>query len=448
MEQSKGSDNLNGIYYVWLEWMASSAAILAVILTPLLLRPIWTPFVAAVLEVTFYSAVRHGRNARTPRCMLPMFITTRILFWSAITMLGVLVIHHNLHPDEIVSLGINRDIPFIPALIIAPIGVVVCYWMLWRGSSFPFCVDCRLRFDSPAERGFLGLLFSQEGTAQIRVLLTGCILITVSAWPYYLVKYVNESLTDADRYFFFGIPAALWAIAAIYMSLRYLGIYRYYSQDLEGSMHRRGPVTRARFLIIHDNKLLVRVPDHSHDADSIIDLSRIKADTPAEMSLPFRRDLPLSEAESYLEAILPITGANVRFLYSNTEWNVDCNMFHFIVNVDDSTASKLTETVKGGMWVTLHQYNDMLRAGGIDSILASEIHRIYTVSMAFKTYDSRGRRLYPIKHYRPTFHLSDVINYKVDFNDRLWLHVARCNQDQPLYRLRSFWRRHVNGLSY
>ena len=232
------------------------------------------------------------------------------------------------------------------------------------------------------------------------------------------------------------------------MSLRYLGIYRYYSQDLEGSMHRRGPVTRARFLIIHDNKLLVRVPDHSHDADSIIDLSRIKADTPAEMSLPFRRDLPLSEAESYLEAILPITGANVRFLYSNTEWNVDCNMFHFIVNVDDSTASKLTETVKGGMWVTLHQYNDMLRAGGIDSILASEIHRIYTVSMAFKTYDSRGRRLYPIKHYRPTFRLSDVINYKVDFNDRLWLHVARCNQDQPLYRLRSFWRRHVNGLSY
>lgn len=444
MEQSRRSDNLNGIFFIWLEWMACSSAILAVLLTPLLLRAIWTPFVAAVLEVILYYAIRRGREMPRPRCLLPFFITTRILFWSAVAMIAVLVSLRNMHPDDIITLGINREIPFIPVLIVAPIGAAVCLWMLKRGSSFPFCVDCKLRFGYPVERGFLGMLYSQEGTTQIRILRNGFLLLTISSWPYYLVKYVNESLNAADRYFFFGIPAALWVIAALYMSLRYLGIYRYYDQDIEGSHQRKGASTRARFLIIHDNKLLIRVPD----ADAIIDLSRTKADTPAEVTLPYRRDLPLFEAERYLEGILPIRDAQVRFLYSNTEWNADCNLFHYIVRISDETAAKLNEAVDGALWVTLHQYNDLLRAGQIDSMLASEIHRIYMSAMAFKTYDTNGRRLYPIKHYRPTFRLSDVIDYKVDFNDRHWLYVARCNEDEPLYRLRSFWRRHVNGLSY
>lgn len=430
--------------------MVTSTSILAVMLSPLIFRPIWTPLVAVVLEVALYRAIRMGREVRKARCLLPFFITTRILFWSAVVMLVVLVSHNMLHPDRIVSLGINRDIPFIPVLIVAPIAAGVCLWMLKRGSSFPFCVDCKLRFDTPAERGFLGMLLSQEGTSQIRVLLAGALLLSISSWAYYIVKYVNSNLNSADRYFFFGIPAALWVIAALYMSLRYLGIYRYYDQDLEGSQQRKGTSSKARYLIIHDNKLLIRLPEADSCSDSYIDLNRTKADTPAEIVLPYRRDLPLHEAVRYLEGTLPaIEGARVRFLYSNSEWNADCNLFHFIVAIDNSAmAEALTAAMPDAMWVSLHQFNEMLMAAQIDPLLASEIHRIYTASMAFKTYDPRGKRLYPIKHYRPTFRLGDVIDYKVDFNDRHWLYVARCNQDVPLWRLRSFWRRHINGLSY
>lgn len=450
MEQRQRADNLGGIFYIWLEWIVSSAALLAVMLVPLVVRPIWTPLVAAVLEVTLFTAIRRGREAPRPRCLLPMFITTRILFWSALAMLAVLLVQHWLSPSSAMAFGINRELPFIPVLIVAPIGAVVSYWMLHRGSYFPFCVDCKLRFDTPAERGFLGMLFSQEGTTQIRVLLAGCVLLAISSWLYWLVKYVNDSLNSADRYFFFGIPAALWVIAAIYMSLRYTGIYRYYDQDIEGSNQRRGPSTRARFLIVADNRLLVRIPDSDSDTvDAVVDLSRTRADTPAEVVLPYRRDLPLHEAERYLDSLMPLgPNTRVRFLYSNTEWNADCNIFHFIVLADDADIKRLTDAVPGAAWLTLRQYSELLAAGGVEPLLASEIHRIYTSAMAFKTYDTRGRRLYPIKHYRPTFRLCDVIDYRVDYSDRHWLYIARCNQDEPLYRLRSFWRRHVNGLSY
>ena len=120
------------------------------------------PPVAVVLEVALYRAIRMGREVRKRDASSPFHHHPHPLL-GAVVMLVVLVSHNMLHPDRIVSLGINRDIPFIPVLIVAPIAAGVCLWMLKRGSSFPFCVDCKLRFDTPAERGFLGMLFSQEG---------------------------------------------------------------------------------------------------------------------------------------------------------------------------------------------------------------------------------------------------------------------------------------------
>jgi len=416
-------------------------------LAPLAMRPIWTPLVAVGLEILFFYLIRAGREHNRPRCLLALFITTRILFWSAVAMLCVLLVQHHLPYSDRVAMGINHDIPFVPVLIVAPLGAIMCLWMLRRGTRFPFCVDCKLRFDTPAERGFLGMIYSQEGTTQVRVLMAGCALLAVSEWIYYIVKYANDSLNAADRYFFFAIPAALWVIAAIYMSLRYLGISRYYDQNLQDSLQRRGTSTRLRFLIVGRNRLLVSEPD-DNVADSVVDLSRTRADTPAEISLPFRENVPLHEAEAYLDGILPVGKPRVRFLYSNTEWNVDCNIFHYMVNVDDETAERLTECVKGARWLSIRDFNHMLAQHLLDPLLASEIHRVYTMSMAFKTYDERGRRRYPIRHYHPTFRLCDVMDYHVDFNDRLWLYVARCNQDEPFYRLRSFWRRYINGLTY
>ena len=61
--------------------------------------------------------------------------------------------------------------------------------------------------------------------------------------------------------------------------------------------------------------------------------------------------------------------------------------------------------------------------------------------MAWKTYDRNGRRLYPIRHYKPTFRLRDLRDWTVDYDDETWFDVAHNNEDRRFYKLRSLWNR-------
>lgn len=73
-------------------------------------------------------------------------------------------------------------------------------------------------------------------------------------------------------------------------------------------------------------------------------------------------------------------------------------------------------------------------------MLASEIHRLHTITMAWKTYDAEGRRLYKVKNYHPIFRLDGICDWDVDFNSPKWLDVARLNEDKRFFRLRKLWR--------
>ena len=100
-----------------------------------------------------------------------------------------------------------------------------------------------------------------------------------------------------------------------------------------------------------------------------------------------------------------------------------------------------------GEWYTQNELRDMVDNRRLAPLLMSEIDRLYTVIMAFKTYDSNGRRLYDIKHYKPSFRLRDIANLIVDYNDPQWLYVAKDNEDKPFYNFKRFWRRYVRGIS-
>ena len=86
-----------------------------------------------------------------------------------------------------------------------------------------------------------------------------------------------------------------------------------------------------------------------------------------------------------------------------------------------------------------------LQSGTIATPLATELYRIHTITMAWKTYDRRGRRLYPVKNYRPTFRLGDLRKWDVDYDDTSWFSVAFNNEDRKFFRLRSLWQK-VTGI--
>ena len=119
--------------------------------------------------------------------------------------------------------------------------------------------------------------------------------------------------------------------------------------------------------------------------------------------------------------------------------NWERNTFHYICCPNSSDV--LEESGFKGKWYNQSQIERMLHNRELTPMLAAEIHRLYTVTMAWKTYDADGNRLYKVKNYHPLFRLNGICDWDVDFNSPLWLEVSRFNEDKPLFRFRRMLRR-------
>lgn len=432
---------------MFLNWLYSTGALTVVCLSPLWLRPIWIPMLTVIIELLLFISVRYHHDRKQPSCQLLMFVASNILLWSAITMMVIIYLFKTQHIGRFFDLEeLNIDIPFLPVLIVGPFTVLFTGWAAWRRFKLPFCVNCRERNGSPAERGFLGTLYSQEGQWQIRLLLIIAIVITVVSWSYYLLRYVNVNLNSADRFFFCYGVGWIFVASTIYMVIRYLGIWNYYNMDVLGSEVRHGSSTRVRFLLIsHDDKMFIIPP--SSNPDRLYGLDATKSDTPTSIYIPTTNHITDSDARDMLLRMLPgITSPRIRAMYSNDKANVGSNIFHYLVLLNADDCQAVSTRYPGGEWFTISRLSKMIRQRELNPLLSSEIHRLFTIGMAWKTYDHQGRRLYSIRNYKPTFRLHDTIDWKVDFNDPHWFYVARNNQDKPLYTLKAWWRRHINGI--
>ena len=129
----------------------------------------------------------------------------------------------------------------------------------------------------------------------------------------------------------------------------------------------------------------------------------------------------------------------MRFMYKSTDVSGMNNIYHFICCLENPEV--MEHSRYQGKWYSLSQLQRLLYNHELAPMLATEIHRLYTITMAWKTYDSDGRRLYKIKNYRPNFRLNGICDWDVDFNNSHWLEVARLNEDKPFYRFRKLFQR-------
>lgn len=432
---------------MWTTWTASTFALLAVCLSPLVCNPVGTLLVSVVMELILFAAIRRNHGHSNPRCYLIPFITTRILLWTTVSLGIILIMHRTGHIRSFFDADtLNADAPFIPSLAVGTAATILSGIAFAMGLRLPFCVNCHMRHGYPSERGFLGKIYSQEGQFQVRILFWLSGGYTATAWIYYLLRYINVNFNSADRFFFFWLESGLFILAAVYLGIRYLGLWHYYMMDVAGSEVRHGPTTYVRYLIINnDNRMFVVPP--SANPDRLYSLESTKTDTPAALYLSRRGYVSDSDAREMLIKLIPeLKSPKVRGAYRSISANSDSNIFHFIVNIDTNDAAALQSRYSDGNWLTMFQLSKLREQHKLNPLLSSELHRLYTIGMAWKTYDRQGRRLYSIRNYRPNFRLSDVIDWKVDFNDTHWFYVARNNQDKSLYTLKSWWRRNINGI--
>jgi len=439
MEQKNQITTTDAIRMLWRNWAVAMGTPIVLILLPFIVSADWHPVMVFIAELVIYAVLRHNNERRAPMCMLLLFVMTRVLFWSGLVMLVC---------NYLWSMGYyaqwfetyNVQHPYIPVLVMAPVGMVIFGWAMARNFSLGYCVRCRARNGSPAERGFIGRLFSQESQFQVRFIFWQCVVMTAVCYFYYFVFYINVNLNTADNFFFVWLPAVFYLVSLVYMGLRYFNIWAYYDNNFMIGEIGRGSSSSLRYLIFC-NECVFLCEDH--DPDGMF-AGENRLDTPATLTFFFRREMQDHEARRCFSELSGISDYKLRPMYMSTTTSGNINTFHYIVDlespgiVDDG---RLT-----GRWYTMGELERLLNSNGLMPMLASEIYRLYTMTMAWKTYDIDGCRRYKIKNYRPTFRLKNITEWDIDFNDPVWMYVAVNNEDKPFYCIKRFWRKYISGV--
>lgn len=441
--QQRHFDNSQGIFYMWWDWVLSTALLQSVVVLSLWVKPIYLPLVAIGLDLILFLRIRFNRKARIPGCNLTPFICSRALMWTAIIMVIINLIYTKGVIGKLFSVEtINHEIPFITQLILAPMTFVVSLWCYSRNKKLSFCRVCQIRFGSPAERGFLGRLFTQEGRYQNQLLLILSLLSTIVAWGYYFASYANDELNRADRFFFVWATVILYVCTIIFTAFRYLGLWYYYCRKEENVNMQSVKMTKLRYIIISRNRICLRCG--ANKTFSMAEATE-KYDTPAQLLMSFRANIDLATAIEHFRQITQVFGADIRYAYSTLSTNADFNIFHYIVFLDDEQFNAFEKANPGCEWFSINEIAKLINEHETEPLFSAEITRIYKMTMTWKTYDSEGRRKFRIRHYKPTFRLIDLNNPNIDFSDPLWLYIADNNEDKSFYRLRRFWRRYINA---
>lgn len=445
MAHSQNRDYGWGILQLWINWLIGSSALTLLVVLSLWVKPLYMPFVAFGLQFVLFVLIRRNREQRLPSCYILPFIVSRVLFWSGVVMVAINLVYSGTLVDLMFNPEqINREIPFICMLIVAPISTIISGWGYKKRLKLSFCRDCRMRHGIHAERGLLGVIFSQVGHYQVELMLWLSAAMTIVGWGYYALLYVNSSLTVPDRFIFFWLPTLLWLAAAIYLALRYIGIWGYYCQNVAGSFSRYGTYTQLRFIIVWDNYIALLPPET--ETDKKIDLDD-KFDSPVTCTISKVDKVETETARQYFDSRSGVHGyTDVRFMYANSHYNPDCNIFHYLCFLNDEQKAELDTKYPRVKWCSLSEVASLINNKETNPLFAAEIVRLHTVATTWKTYDAQGRRRYKIKHYRPTFQIRDIHKWDVDYNDPHWLYVADNNQDVPFYRCRKFWRKYINGI--
>lgn len=422
---------------LWLNWALSSGAIYLPMLISLMIPMPWIPIASLVLMILTIVYSRTSFSSSSGTCFMITAIATRTLLISVIIMEVILFLTANGYLHRFFDMdAMNEKIPFIPILVIAPVALLVSLYYKIRGHHNSVCHRCSVKFGTIIERGFIGKTLAEESSYQLNFMVLMTAVSTVVSTIYYFFFYINVNINSSDGFFFAWLPFLWYVIITIFMATRYLSLWGYYAQDVEGSSRRAGDKTWMRYLIISDNFIYLSRSVEFYDRPGMD-----KIDTPATLNVPYTGKPAMSYARQVYTDIsnLPEDKYDLRFMYVSTEAEGMSNIYHYIVTLKDKEI--IAGSSLSGKWYSISELQRLIYNRDISPILAAEINRLYTVAMAWKTYDRDGNRLYKVKNYRPMFRFSGIGDWDVDFNDPHWLRVARFNQDKPFFRIRRWFKR-------
>lgn len=426
------------IFGLWRNWAVSVGFLTLLTLLAPFLSHGWLLVTNIVVWTALQQVRKNLRSRRVPSCARFMEeISKTILITTLVVAFFYIAEKFGVHFKELSGEDFTIDSPMLIVLISSPIVAIVCACFLYARSEPLVCQQCKLRYGNVIENGFVGSLFRSEWRYQTRLLMWLGIGLTIIDWGYYGLHYVNVNLNKADYFYFLWLPLAIYVLSLIYLGSRYFSAWMLYCQHDEGKFVSTPGTTTLRFLMINGDHIFINGNPNSVGQNSFP--RRRSFDTPAKVRISYRERENTHEAQRLFESQTGIHNAEVRLIYTSPDPVTYQNFFHYFAFVDEPSAAD-NARIKGE-WISLGELTQMINRKLVVRELSQETNRIYRVAMAWKTYDKEGRRLYNIKHYRPTFRLRDLRGWDVDYNDPAWIKVGECNEDSPMFRFNDFFKK-------
>lgn len=412
---------------LWDNWAIAFGAIALLMLCSLFLSKTFLPLLSFGLAYGLMAKIKaESGHTKMGACYMMLWAMAIVLFWSGVVMIIINIIHSEWFFGGMYAIEpFNPRHPYICSLIVFPISLFVSIYFLVRGHSLRVCRNCQARFGYYDSKGSVATLYFREARYQLRLLLMLSLVLSIVDWTYYYFFYINVNFNTPDKFYFIVMPVVVYLLSLVYMSVRYMSMTEEMSEK-RASKTLRPMMTLVRFLILSGDQIFL-----GEDTDNFVD-------TPAKIIVPRREKMSDDEVRNSFSDIAGIKDFSIRYLYDDSGYLNGANVLHYAIFLDNNETPQLK---LDGKWETIDELDRQLKAGKLAPQMVSEINRIYHVTMAWKTYDRQGRRLYPIKHYHPTFRLRDFKNWDVDYGDMHWLDIATNNEDRPFFRLRRFWRK-------
>jgi len=405
-------------------WVVSVGVVAAVIGAASFINKTLLPAVLLVLSYLL-SALMHERMLR-PRqyCARLLWVVRTTFVLSAFVMFALVLIHvPQLFGDRFNAPYFNPGIPYVSGLVIFSVGALVSMYAMFIGRSLGTCRSCRRIYGDYDSNSLASSLFNDESGRQLRLFLGICLGVGIVQWVYFYVFFINVNFNSPDLFFFNFMPVAVYLLSLVFLASRYYNISENFRSAVAFN-DRTNKNGALRFIVTNGDTMLLR-----EQSDGLWDT-------------PYQTDVNLSDMnDTKARECFSILGgpadSSLRFLYRSEGPGGD-NAEHYAAFVTDGCGE---QSLRGGRWHTLYEVDKFLHSGRLAPMLANELVRIYTITMAWKTYDRQGNRLYPVKHYRPVFRLRDFKEWDVDYNDSLWLQVSVENEDSRFFRARRLWRK-------
>lgn len=443
-----GKINSLQLYNLWKHLTVGLVTVVAMLAIskqlPYFVSPVVSLISAAFLYVYIYNsrAVSDGSS-----CMIvPYAIMITLMGYSFVT-IALNIIHawgFLTLPAEFVFF---TD-PFIPTLILSPIGFIVMLSFVLRRRSLhkcSICKDCKVVGNNTSTNRLVGNLLAHETYFQLKALALMFGLLTVVVWTYFFVFYVNININARDWYIFIWLNVIIFVLAEMYFIARYYNLYldleendEIISQEELSDMSSK---TYLRYYVICGNNIFVdpHALDPAEPYKEIIDTPFFTKRSVA--------GIPVDEVKRIIAKMTGYDNGELRFFYgrkSNDQSKHSILRYFYFLDGDVKDYDKMNVD---GEWMDYEKIKYLYsnNPGRLAPLSVTDTTRLATIILTEKVFDENGFRKSKIKMYNPSFNLIDVRKSDLDFQDDKWINISLFNSDTPLYRLKRWWRGIMTG---